>query len=118
MSRKVLSVSIAAYNAADYVREAINSLLIEDTYRNKLDIIIVNDGSQDDTLKIIRQYEDNYPDCIRVVDKSNGGYGSTINASLTIADGVYYKLLDSDDWFNQDELRSLIDYLENQMEEE
>ena len=112
MNQKVLSVSIAAYNVSDYIETTLKSLLIDKSYRKKLDIIVINDGSRDGTIDIVTEYAKKYPDCIRVIDKSNAGYGSTINISLAIADGVYFKLLDGDDWFEQDGLRGLIDDLE------
>ena len=112
MGQKVLSISIAAYNVENFLKDTLQSLLLEEPYRSKLDIIIVNDGSKDRTLEITKQYADKYSECIRFIDKPNGGYGSTINASLAIAKGSYYKLLDGDDWFNQDGLKGLLDYLE------
>ncbi|MBO6266010.1 MAG: glycosyltransferase family 2 protein [Acidaminococcaceae bacterium] len=112
MSQKVLSVSIAAYNVESFLKNTLQTLLVEEPYRSKLDVIIINDGSQDKTVEIAKQYAGKYPECIRFIDKPNGGYGSTINASLAIAKGTYYKLLDGDDWFNQDGLKGLLDYLE------
>ncbi len=112
MNRKTLSVSIAAYNISDYIKKTLDFLLVEETYRDKLDVIIVNDGSKDDTLKIVEDYSARFPNCIQVINKNNGGYGSTINSSLAIAKGTYFKLLDGDDWFDKKELRGLIDYLE------
>lgn len=112
MNNKVLSISIAAYNVSKTIRETINSLLLETSYLRKLDIIIVNDGSKDGTLDIIKEYALNYPDSIRVIDKQNGGYGSTINSSLSIAKGKYYRLLDGDDYFIQEALVHLLDFLE------
>ena len=69
-----------------------------------LDIIIVNDGSKDKTVKIARKYEFLYPQSIRVIDKENGGHGSGINISLAEAKGKYFKILDADDWFNSENL--------------
>ncbi len=114
MSEKVLSISIAAYNVSCFLKRTLDSLLVEEPYRSKLDVIIVNDGSRDETLEIAKQYADKYSECIRVIDKPNGGYGSTINASLAVAEGKYYKLLDGDDWFEKGELCGLIDFLEKE----
>jgi glycosyltransferase involved in cell wall biosynthesis len=85
--------------------KCINSLLIggED-----VEIIIINDGSRDDTLQIARQYEQEYPSIIRVVDKENGGHGSGVNIGLQLATGLYYKVVDSDDWLDGVALQKLI----------
>ena len=69
-----------------------------------VEIIIVNDGSKDDTLKIAREYEGKYPDIVRVVDKENGGHGDAVTAGLTHASGSYFKVVDSDDWVDKDSL--------------
>lgn len=107
---KVLTISIAAYNVSKYLATTLESLIVNNL--NKLDIIVVNDGSRDDTSVIAHDYAKCYPDSIRVVDKENGGYGSTINTSLAIARGKYFKLLDGDDWFDMESLPQYISFLE------
>ena len=113
MEQKILTISIAAYNVSQYIRKALDSLIVDPAYMKKLDVIIVNDGSTDDTLSIAKEYTRRYPDTFNVIDKENGGYGSTINASLSVAAGKYYKLLDGDDWYDKDGLCGLLDFLEN-----
>ena len=112
MARKILTVSIAAYNVSKYIRKALDSLILNPYYMEKLEVIIVNDGSTDDTLMIAKEYAGLYPDTFRIIDKENGGYGSTINTSLKEAKGKYYKLLDGDDWYDKDGLSGLIDFLD------
>lgn len=107
---KVLTVSIAAYNAEKYITKALDSLS-SSIYFDKLEVIVVNDGSKDKTAEIVRKYVGKYPDSVVLVDKQNGGYGSTINSALKIASGKYFKLLDADDWYNTKELDKLIYYL-------
>ena len=113
MARKLLSVSIAAYNVSKFIRKALDSLILESSYMERMEVIIVNDGSTDDTLSIALEYQKQYPDTFRIINKKNGGYGSTINASLKAAEGRYYKLLDGDDWYDKNGLCGLIEYLEN-----
>ena len=113
MGRKTLSISIAAYNVSHCIRRALDSLITDAAHMEKMDIIIVNDGSTDDTLAIANEYAERYPGTFRVIDKENGGYGSTINASLEVASGRYYKLLDGDDWYDTDGLCNLIDFLDD-----
>lgn len=96
---KVLSIAIPAYNVERYLARCLDSLLYDSTIYNDLDIIVVNDGSRDDTIKIAEEYSRKYK-CIRIIDKENGGHGSTINSAIKIAKGKYFKVIDSDDWVN------------------
>ena len=112
MYEKILSISIASYNVEEYLNDTVSSLIIDDEWLKKLEIIIVNDGSKDGTIKIARELEHKYPKSIIVIDKSNGGYGSTINSALAVAKGKYYKLLDGDDWYDTNVLKEFIAYLE------
>lgn len=110
METKQLTISVAAYNAAEYLDKCIQSFIDSDVL-DALDIIIVNDGSKDNTLEIGKKYSEKYPDSIRVIDKSNGGHGSTINASIPEARGRYYKIVDSDDWLEPEMLKKYVDDL-------
>lgn len=112
MNSKILSISVAAYNVEQYLRKTLDSLLLDDAHMEKLEVIVVNDGSKDSTQMIAEEYAGKYPDTVRVIAKENGGYGSTINASLAEAQGKYFKLLDGDDWFDTEALAGLIDFLE------
>ncbi len=87
------------------MERAIDSLLKE---KNDIEIIIVNDGSTDDTLKIAKSYEKKYGESIKVIDKENGGHGSGVNAGLKIATGKYFKVVDSDDWVDAASLKEVI----------
>lgn len=89
-----------------YLSKCLNSLLVPNI--NDLEIIIVNDGSKDNTLTIAREYQMRFPDSIKVIDKENGNYGSCINRGLLEATGKYVKILDADDYFNSDELTHFI----------
>lgn len=96
-----------------YLSNAIESCILSDYLRNRIEIIIVNDGSKDNSLEIAKGYESRYPNCIKVIDKINGGYGSTVNSSISVATGKYFKLLDADDWFNEKGFEKFINRLEN-----
>ena len=110
---KVLSISIAAYNVEKFIDNTLKSMIIKDKKLfDKLEVLIINDGSKDDTYKIAKKYADKYPDVFFAIDKKNGGYGSTINKSLTLARGKYFKLIDGDDWCNTVGLEELITFLE------
>ena len=111
MAEKLLTVSIAAYNVADTLKTAVDSLIADEETLRMLDVIIVNDGSKDDTSRIAHAYADRYPDSVTVIDKPNGGYGSTVNASLAAAKGKYFKLLDGDDWYVTENLPGFLQFL-------
>lgn len=108
---KLLTVSIAAYNVQDTINGCLNSLIIEKEYFDLLDIIVVNDGSNDRTLEIVNKYVNKYPGSIRLINKTNGGYGSTINTSIKFAKGKYYRLLDGDDKFINSNIVNYLDFL-------
>lgn len=108
---KVLSISVAAYNAADCLDKCIKSL-VDNEVSDKLEIIIVNDGSKDNTAELGRKYQAEYPNSVVFIDKENGGHGSTINASLKVASGKYYKIVDSDDWVEKAGIEKLVAALE------
>lgn len=87
------------------MKKCIDSLL---TGGRDVEIIIVNDGSKDGTLKLANEYKENYPDTVKVIDKENGGHGSGVNAGLKAAEGLYFKVVDSDDWLDTDALNELL----------
>lgn len=99
---KLLTIAIPAYNAEKYLSRCVDSLISE-RVRSLIQIIIVNDGSKDRTLEFARTYETSYSDCIQVIDKENGNYGSVMNIALSLAQGKYFKTLDADDWYNKEE---------------
>jgi glycosyltransferase involved in cell wall biosynthesis len=113
---KIMSVSIASYNVEKFIRKALDSCCVPEIM-DRLEVLIVNDGSTDGTLEIAREYESRYPDTFRVIDKENGGYGSTVNASIRAAAGKYFRLLDGDDWFDAEGLQKLIEELEEAEED-
>ncbi len=96
---KILSIIIPAYNMEQFVAGCLNSILRTQSLA-EVEIIIVNDGSRDGTLRIANSYAGRYADSIRVIDKSNGNYGSTVNAALPLARGKYVRILDADDLFD------------------
>lgn len=111
MTKKLLTLAIPTFNMELYLRDCLNSVTREDV-PDSLEVIVVNDGSTDSSLSIMREYEVKRPDIIKIIDKKNGHYGSCINAALKIATGKYFRPLDSDDWFNTDAIIELLSKLE------
>ena len=107
---KLLSIIIPTYNMEGYLSKCLDSLLVE-TYLNALEIIIVNDGSKDNSLSIAKKYNNTYPDTFIIVDKSNGNYGSCINSALKIATGKYIRILDADDSFDTNNFKYYLNIL-------
>lgn len=107
---KILTIAIPVYNMEQYLRRCLDSV-VASKYIDRLEILVVNDGSKDRSLEIAREYESKYPDSVRAIDKPNGGWGSAINLSIREAKGKYYKSLDSDDWFDTEELDGFIEEL-------
>ena len=103
---KILSIAIPCYNSAAYMRRCINSLL---PGGDDVEILIVDDGSaKDDTAEIADEYEKNYPGIVRAIHQENGGHGEAVNAGLRNATGLYYKVVDSDDWVDEDAYLEII----------
>lgn len=97
---KLLSITVPCYNSAAYMRHCIDSLL---PGGDEVEILIVNDGStKDNTAEIADEYEQNYPGICRAIHQENGGHGEAVNAGLRNATGLYFKVVDSDDWVNRE----------------
>ena len=96
---KLLSIGIPSYNSEGFMRKCIESLL---PGGEEVEIIIVNDGSKDGTAAIADEYAEKYPTIVKAVHQENGGHGEAVNAGLRNATGLYYKVVDSDDWVNEE----------------
>ena len=96
---KLLSIAIPCYNSQNYMEKCIESLLIggED-----VEILNVDDGSSDRTAEIADDYESRYPTIVRAIHKENGGHGSAVNTGIENASGLFFKVVDSDDWVKDD----------------
>ena len=110
---KILSVCIPTYNMEALLSRCLDSFIIEKEYMDKLEIIIVNDGSKDNSSKIAHEYADKYPNTYIVIDKPNGNYGSCINAALKVATGKYFRICDSDDRYDRENLMMYVSNLLN-----
>ena len=108
---KILTIVIPTYNMQDYLRRCLDSLIVPEEQMQRLEVLVVNDGSKDNSSAIAHEYQDKYPDTFRVIDKENGNYGSCVNRGLKEAAGKYIKILDADDWFDKVTLALYLIYL-------
>lgn len=111
---KYLTVAVPCYNSAAYMHNAIESCLI---LKDEIEVIVVNDGSKDDTDRVGKEYADMYPDTVKYVCQENGGHGEAVNAGLRNATGLYYKVLDSDDWFDRSALVKMVETIKKMYDE-
>lgn len=104
---KLLTLIIPTYNMEKYLRTCLDSLIIGDGLE-KMEVLVINDGSKDASSAIAHEYEAKYPESFRVIDKENGNYGSCINRGLKEAKGKYIKILDADDHFDTSALKQFL----------
>lgn len=105
---KLLSITVPCYNSEAYMRKCVDSLV---TGGEEVEIIIVNDGSTDSTQSIAEEYVKKYPSIVRLINKENGGHGSAVNTGISNATGIYMKVVDSDDWVNQNAYMAILEKL-------
>lgn len=106
---KLLSVAIPCYNSEAYMRHCIDSLL---PGGDEVEILIVDDGSKlDRTGEIADEYERNFPGICRAIHQENGGHGEAVNAGLRNASGIYFKVVDSDDWVDESAYKEILNTL-------
>lgn len=96
---KLLSFAVPCYNSEAYMEKCIESLL---PGGKDVEILIVDDGSSDRTAEIADAYAAQYPDIVQAIHQPNGGHGAAVNTGLKHASGVYFKVVDSDDWLDRD----------------
>lgn len=107
---KLLSVVVPCYNSAAYMARAIESLL---PGGDALDVLIVDDGSTDETGAIADRYAEEHPGMVRVIHQENGGHGAGLNRCIETAEGIYMKVLDSDDRLDREGLKALLALLKD-----
>lgn len=111
VARVVLTVVVPSYNAERYLDKCLKSLCIP-AARERLEVLVVNDGSTDATREMAHAWAEREPEIVRVIDKENGGHGSAVNAGIDAARGEYLRIVDADDWLDTASLPSLLEALE------
>lgn len=108
---KILSVSVAAYNLESMIRQCLDSF-IRPEILEKVEVLVTDDGSKDQTREIVAEYEKKYPGSFKLIAQKNAGPGSTVNSGLAHATGKYFRMVDGDDWVNNNEMETYLTYLE------
>lgn len=106
---KLLTIAIPCYNSQDYMRKCVESLV---SGGDRVEILIVNDGSSDQTAEIAETLAREYPGMVKAIHQENKGHGGAVNTGLAHADGFYFKVVDSDDWVDRDAYLKILDTLE------
>ena len=109
---KILTITVPSYNVEKFLENTLESF-VDERVLSAIEVLIVDDGSKDNTAEIGRKYEEKYPDTFRVISKENGGHGSTINRGIQEARGKYFKVVDGDDWVDREGFAELVHRLKN-----
>ncbi len=112
MEKYDVSVIIAVYNTEKFIDECMESLINQDYSFEKIEVLLINDGSKDESLKVCKKYADTYEN-VKVIDKENGGVSSARNAGLKVAQGKYIMILDSDDFLSSKSIKNLVSFMEH-----
>ena len=111
---KYITFTIPCYNSQDYMRHVIDNLV---AVGDDIEVIIVNDGSKDDTGKIADEYEKKYPTIVKAIQKENGGHGSGVMAGIRNGKGLFFKVVDSDDWVETKDVITMLDLIKKHLAE-
>lgn len=106
---KILSLIIPSYNMEKYIERCLLSLVCQ--HMDRMEVLVINDGSKDRTSEIAHRFQDKYPGTFIVIDKQNGNYGSCVNKGLSMATGKYIKVLDADDSFENNNFDKFLVFL-------
>ena len=107
MSQIKVSVVVPFYNVQEYIEKSLESLVNQTL--QEIEIIVVNDGSKDDSESIARKFADAYPDKVKLLTKENGGLSDARNYGMQFATGEYVGFLDSDDYVDADMYQGMYD---------
>lgn len=107
-SQPLLSVIVPAYNSQDYLDRALATLV---DYNDEVEVLIVNDGSKDDTARIADEWARRHPGVVRAIHQENKGHGGAVNTGIRAANGTHVRVYDSDDWVDRPAMNRLLDLL-------
>lgn len=106
----LIAFVVPCFNSAAYMRTALNSILegAGNDFHDRIEILVVNDGSTDSTAQIAQEYVDAHPGVVQLISQDNGGHGAAVMAGVHAATAVYVKVLDSDDRLQPSALKELL----------
>ena len=108
---KIISFAIPCFNSAEYMSKCIDLLV---AVGDDVEVLIVDDGSsKDNSFEIAKKYEEQYPTIVKSIHQENKGHGGAVNTGLKNASGRYFKVIDSDDWANTEDVINLINHIKN-----
>lgn len=108
---KLLSVIVPMYNSHAYIKKCLDSFRLHENGMERVELIVVDDGSTDGCGKLVEEYIQKYPHKIQLLRKENGGHGSAINAGVASCRGKYIKVVDADDWVLAEGMKRILDIL-------
>jgi len=112
MMNKILTIVIPTYNMEKLLPRCLDSLISPQT-SEYIEVLVVNDGSKDNSLAVAQKYATKFPSIVRIIDKENGNYGSAVNKGIDEATGKYFRILDADDFYDNNGLMRLISRLKD-----
>lgn len=107
---KLLTITVPCYNSENYMKKCVDSLL---EGGENVEILIVDDGSSDKTAQIADEYAEKFPTIVKAIHQENGGHGEAVNTGLRNATGIFFKVVDSDDWVNKEAYLKILSTLEH-----
>ena len=107
---KLLTITVPCYNSENNMKKCVDSLL---EGGDNVEILIVDDGSSDKTAQIADEYAEKFPTIVRAIHQENGGHGEAVNTGLRNATGIFFKVVDSDDWVNKEAYLKILSTLEH-----
>ena len=111
---KLLSIAVPCYNSQDYMEHCVESLL---PGGDDVEILIVDDGSKDNTAAIADRLEASHPGIVRAIHQENAGHGGAVNTGLKHATGLFFKVVDSDDWVDASAYEKIMTFLRKAVSE-
>lgn len=108
----MLTVVIPSYNVEAYLEHGL-STFADERFEGRLQVLVIDDGSQDATPAIAQRFVERMPEIFTLISKENGGHGSAINVGLAHAAGTYFRIVDGDDWVDTDALVAFLDVLDS-----
>ena len=106
-AEKLVTICVPSYNVQRYLERCLITL-VDHPMAGSVEVLIVDDGSKDHTAQIGKLFEQRYPGIVRLIQKPNGGHGSTINRAIAEGTGKYFMVVDGDDWIDSDQFAKLL----------